>query len=311
METVRVGVHLHGIYGGLHLDAVGGRDRIEWIDADQVLARLVEGVVQIGIVGARDQQIGLRLVVDVGHLIDADAVDGVAIEATAVGHQVHGLIVDAAVGVHAAVVAGAGVIPEARHLVGIASRRGMGHVADHADAGRQVFTQQPVHRRGVVAGGVGQIDELAPKIGKRLVDGAGLVVIKQIRAVFGDPVGELVADDIVGQRKPIAIHHLRTVPEGVGADGGAVVYGGDQCHPCVVEAVAAVLVEKEIVGVAGEDMRGLGVGIAGQAVGIGFVAHQGPGQARGVVGAVGLAVPGVFNQIDAQGNAPRLGIDEQ
>ena len=120
---------------------------------------------EIRIVRAGRKQIGLCLIVNVRDLANSQTVDGVAVECIAIGYQVGGLVVDAAVGVHAAVVARGGVIKRTRHRVRIALRRGIGHVTNDTDGAREVFADQPARGRGIVAGAVAEINELAPDIG--------------------------------------------------------------------------------------------------------------------------------------------------
>ncbi len=103
--------------------------------------------------------------------------------------------------------------------VRIAVGRGIRQVADDANGAGQVLAQLPAHAGRVRTGAVGQVDELAPHVGERLVDGPGLVVVEEVGAEIGHAVGQLVAHHVVG-RHPLTVHHLRAVPEGVGV--GAV-----------------------------------------------------------------------------------------
>ena len=153
--------HFYRVYGGLNVQAINAADAI---NACEVQAGLGQCCVEICIVRAGREQIRLRLIVDVRDFADSQAVDRVAIECVTVGHQVGGLVTDAAVEMHATVVAGKRVIVGTRHRVGIAISGRIGHVANDADVARQIFANQPAHRRRIVADLVGKIDEFAPDV---------------------------------------------------------------------------------------------------------------------------------------------------
>ena len=177
VEVRRIGVHFDRIDGSLDVEAI---DTGNAVDAHEVLAGLYQRRMKVGIVRAGGEHTSLRLVIDLRDLADSQAVDGIAIERIAVGHQVGGLVVDAAVEVHAAVVAGTVVIIRTRYLVGTAKRGRISHVADDADRTREVFTDQPARGRGIVAGAIAEVDELPPDVGQGFIDSAGLVVIQQL-----------------------------------------------------------------------------------------------------------------------------------
>ena len=57
--------------------------------------------------------------------------------------------------------------------------------------------------------------EFAPDIGKRFIDSAGLVVVKETGGVFRNAVRQFMAHHIVRTGKALPINHLGAVPEGV------------------------------------------------------------------------------------------------
>ena len=92
---------------------------------------------------------------------------------------------------------------------------------------------------------------------------AGLALVVQAGGVLGDPVGELVADDVeaAGERQEdhavaVAEDHLGAVPEGV-VVAGAEVHRGDQRQALAVERVATVRLLPQLPGGA-EPVVGLG-----------------------------------------------------
>ena len=121
---------------------------------------------------------------------------------------------------------------------------------------------------------------------------------------------DFVAHNVV-HCKPRAVNHLRTVPEGIGAEGVTVVHGGGQGQPGVVQAVAAVFVKIEIIGVTGEKMGVTSFAVPGHAAGVALVTDQRAGQAVGVIGSVGFAVLYLLDQVDVQGDASGSCIDEK
>ncbi len=122
-------------------------------------------------------------------------------------------------------------------------------------------------------------------------------------------MSQLVAYDIVCY-KPRAVDHLRPVPEGIGAKEVAVIHGGYQRLPGIVQAVAIVLIEEEIIGLTGEQMRISSLAVARQTVGIALVTDQRAGQVTGVIGSKCCAVLRPLNQVDVQDNARGLRIDK-
>jgi hypothetical protein len=70
-------VHLDGVRGVLHLRAVGRRDAAA---ADEVLAPLEQGAVEVLIVAAGGEHVRPDLVVDGGDLRDPEGCDGPPVE---------------------------------------------------------------------------------------------------------------------------------------------------------------------------------------------------------------------------------------
>ena len=78
------------------------------------------------------------------------------------------------------------------------------------------------------------LDGLAEDVGHRLVDGARLTRVHQVRLVLGDCVGQLMGDDVEalgqavgGGELAIAVDHLGAVPKRVDIHG-AIVDGADE-----------------------------------------------------------------------------------
>ena len=258
----RVAMHL-GRQGRLvDLDAVR---RGEALGPDQVQARLVQRAAQVPVVARRGQHRRLDGEVEARHLVDADAGHGLAVERGSVGHQIGRLVVDAAVEMDAALIERAGEVERARHPVGVAEHRRVLHVAERAD----FLAHLPADAGRVVPGSVGQVDQLPEDVGQRLVDGARLVVVEELRGEVGDPVRQLVADHVV-DREALAVDHLRAVPERVfeRAEGGVGAPADRRVErePGAVQAVEAEAVEEEVVGVAGELVGVVDVGLPGRAV---------------------------------------------
>ncbi len=140
--------------------------------------------------------------------------------------------------------------------------------ADRAQA--RVLAHQPAVFRFVFFGraGVGrkgEVEQLAEDVGDRLVEGARLVVVEEVRLRGVDAVRELMAGDVVGD-EAVAVDHLFAVPEGVferAFSGFAEADGRDQRQPVVVDAVAAEVAHVEVVEVASEVVGGIGVGFRG------------------------------------------------
>ena len=213
--------------------------------------------------------------------------------AAGVGPAVHGQVVgvvgDAAVGVHAAVVLGAGVL--LRDVARVAVLHRVAHVpeARRRVTGRadDVLADQEVGLRGrveVVLGGV-ELDRVAHHVAERLVERPGLVLVDEAGGVLRDAVRELVAvhvetarQRLAGGAVAVAVGHVGPVPEGV-AVALAVVDDGDDLHPLVVDAVAAERVAVEVVHHVGVvvrvDARGLaGAGHARQVPHVVGVGHR-------------------------------------
>ncbi len=298
-------VHLDRVEGLAHLGAVAGRDPG---GADQVRAGLLEGVVVVEEVRARDEVAGERAVLDLAGLRQADPGDRVAVEAPAVGHQREGVVRDAAVRVDTAAVAAGGRADEVRRppSARVAELVGVHHVPDGAQAGH-VLPHQPADTRGVGAPRVRQVHRLAEDVGERLVQRARLHVVEEVGARLRDGVGELVGVHVVGGREAVPEDHLAAVPESilVGAAGGvrAVVHGGDERRPAAVPAVAAVLRPEVVVGVAQVGVGVVGVGVAGRGPALG--AHQAAGKGARAEGVVDGPVLPVGELAEVEDDAAR------
>ena len=172
--------------------------------------------------------------------------DRLAVEGAAVGHQEGGLVVDAAVDVHAAAVrrrdprvVRAGMRSGSPKAVGFA----MSRIAPIRASPRPSASATP----GVsVPRAVGQVDELAAHVGERLVDRAGLVVVEQVRVNSVTPWVSSWPTTSSAAAKPRR-NHLLPVPEGVlkGHSAADEQYRTVrvQRQAIVVEAVAAELLE--------------------------------------------------------------------
>ena len=257
-----------------------------------------------------------RLVVDLGRRDDAQTADRLPVEGSsrlaggAVDHQVGGLVVHAAVDVHATVVGQAAVEQRARHPVGIAVRAGSTHVADRAD--RQLFAEQPSVVRWVwAAGRAPEVDQLAHHVAQRLVDRARLGVVQQVRRVLRDAVGQFVPDDVVGVGIAGAVEHLVAVPERVGV-GGAVraeSNGRLQRHAGVVDAVAAQHARVEVVGHSREFVRDVHLGRGDRSGALG-ADRRGARRRRGVVVVAHPTVLGVSAAGEVEDHRAVTSIDE-
>ena len=252
--------------------------------------------------GGRDGEPGEGGEVAVGADVAGDGVDpdltgdlpGVATQGG--GHDVEGLVGDAGVDVHAAVVVGGvdvaahvgrlGVLAQAGVVVGGAGRghRAQGHAVDPGS--EQLGADQPVGLVGALAQGA-LLDEHAEDVGDGLVERPGLVLVVQAGGVLGDPVRELVPDDVdaagEGQEDDavtVAEDHLGAVPEGV-VVVGAEVHAGHEGQALAVEGVAAVDLLPELPG-GTEPVVGLGDAlVAGGRLTLG--AHQGARQGGAVL----------------------------
>ncbi len=214
------------------------------------------------------------------------------------GELGEGLVRDAAVGVHAAVV-GVGD-NEVLHVRGLTIFADLGvvvrgarveHVAQSTalDRGSEdARSDQPavlVDRK--LLHPLTQAD--AEHVREALVERARLAVVLEAAGVLGDAVEHLVTDDIEqnegGEDNAItvAVSHLAGVPEGVVVTG-AVVHGANQVHAGAVDAVAS---EDDLQEVAHHAVEVEGVVddvVAGGSVGL--AASLGAGQALGVLGVV-------------------------
>jgi hypothetical protein len=143
--------------------------------------------------------------------------------APAVHQEVEAVVRDQAVRMHAAVVVRAHV--PLRVVVGVEVLLGVGHVAE-AVLGEQVdvLADVPVGGdRRVEAVLVGpELRGRAHHVGERLVQGAGLVLVDEVRQALGDAVTVLVGHDVQGARElpgdepvAVAVHHVLAAPEGV------------------------------------------------------------------------------------------------
>jgi len=278
----------HVVPGLLQLGHESGRHGVA------VLDRLAG---EVGDAGAAGDAVGaaVRLPPDVRRLLPGVATHGV-------GEQGEGLVRDAAVDVHAAVVAraavelavvvGLRVLAQLRIVVGGA--RGDHRTQGDALDGRaeDALADQPVRLVDrllveplLVAG--------AHDVGEALVQRAGLAVVVQTRGVLGDAVRQLVADHVGGDEGDeddtvaVAVGHAGAVPEGV-VVVATVVDGAHQVHAVAVDGVPAEFLLEEVAHAAV-----VVVGIVGGLVAGGLVAFEastGAGQARRVLGVVDLAL---------------------
>ena len=111
--------------------------------------------------------------------------------------QVRGLVADAAVEVHAALV-GLERPVQPGWSSGPACRRTAVGSCMSRSGPPSMSSKICQARVGAVA--VGEVDELAEDVGHRLVDGARLVVVEEARAELGHAVRQLVTHRVVGVR---------------------------------------------------------------------------------------------------------------
>ena len=130
---------------------------------DQVRAGLLEGIVKIGIIRARRQEICIGFVIDGSGFLPAEGCHRFPVEAAAIHHQEDSLVIDAAVRVHAAAVVRTLIVVETGHLVRMSKP---GRVA-HAPKGAQthdIFADLPFDANGIRCLSVGLIVILTPQI---------------------------------------------------------------------------------------------------------------------------------------------------
>ena len=207
---------------------------------------------------------------------------------------------------HAAIVAIARVIVRAGHFVGVAERGRIGHAANRADA-RNIFAHQPTRFGRVRPAAVGQINKLAPQIRKGFINRARLIIIKQVRRVFGDTVCQFMRHHIIGLRKTVTVHHLDAIPKRV-LITRTEMHGGFQQHARVVNAVARVFIEIKIVRVARVLMRVFGIRVAIRARRITLVANQSAGNRVCAACRIRCAIARAVHLIKGQGNTAARGI---
>ena len=98
----RLLVHLDGVGRISHFTAVVGGDPFR--APNQVETPLIQRIVEISVVAAGGQEIRLNLIVDGRNFGYAQPGHRLAVESAPIRHQIVGLVVDSAVGVHAPVV---------------------------------------------------------------------------------------------------------------------------------------------------------------------------------------------------------------
>ncbi len=305
--------HLHGIEGILDFGTVRPGDAR---GSHEVRAGKLKRVVVVQKIRRGNQVTGEGPVLDLRRLGEADSGDRDSVVGSPVHHQRVGVVRDAAVSMDPAEVLeewiGLALELGVGHLPWVAECRGRHHVPNGAKTG-EILAHVPADRAVIVAGSVEQVDGFPEDVGERLVQGARLHVIEEVRAALDHSVGEFVGHHVIGARKAVAVDHLLTVPEcvrvgaGAFAGGGAMVHGRHQGRTRAVVAVASVVAEEVVVCVAGKVVRAVGINIArGRAA---FGSHQGAGQGAGAVPVVDKAIAGVRKLAESKQRHSIRGID--
>src|SRR5919198_1307066 len=140
--------------------------------------------------------------------------------------EVEGVVGDAGVGVHAAIVLDRVHVVTHVGRLAVAFEGGSGSLhraqRDTLERGAEdPFADQPVGLVGLLAELV-LLDERAEHVGDRLVQSAGLAEVEETERLLRHPVRQLVADDVdrlgePGEKLAVAVaeHHPLAVPEGV------------------------------------------------------------------------------------------------
>src|SRR5262249_15650105 len=101
-------------------------------------------------------------------------------------------------------------------------------------------------------------------IGERFIQRPGLLVVSKIGRVLGDGMRQLVGVHVVCRRKPLSVHHLVSIPEGILVRAlvstGTLLNGGNERGSSAIVTVPAVLREKVVVRVARIRIGGIAVG---------------------------------------------------
>ncbi len=161
---------------------------------------------------------------------------------------------------------------------------------DPGDVGaEQPGPDQPVRLLGRLLQRV-LLDQRAEDVRHRFVQGARLPAVGQVRRVLGDPVGQLVADDVhrhgeVEEEVPVSVaeDHLLAVPEGV-VVVLAVVDGRVQGESGVVDRAPAEALQEQFVRRPEPRVGAVDGGVLAQRVAL--PADLRPGQPGAVLGVV-------------------------
>ncbi len=200
---------------------------------------------------------------------------------------------------HAAIIPVTQIVIGAGHLVRLRVYGRIFHVARRRRS--SILTYQPLDRYVVIAFAIGLVYKFAPHVGKRFVDSARLVIIEKTRLILRDAMRDLVRHHIVCYDvAAISINHLTAIPKSITIARIIVMNRRFYRHAGVVNAIAAMIREVEIIRVACINVRILRVDIAARAGRIGFVAHQRAGQVCSIVSSVSLAVFGIINLVKTQ-----------